>query len=178
MDLSGKRIALLIENDFRDEEVFEPKQALEAAGARVLVVGPKAGETYKGKLNGELKADISAEAAASREWDAIVIPGGYAPDKMRLNEHMVGLVRRLFDEGKPVAAICHAGWMLCEADVLRGKRATSYIAIRTDMKNAGCDWVDEECVVDGNLITSRHPGDLPAFNQALIAMLAQVPARA
>ena len=125
-----------------------------------------------------MKVDADVADVHDSDFDAVIVPGGYAPDYMRRTPAMVSFVRAAFDAGKVVAAICHTGWMLCSADVLRGKRATSYFSIRTDMENAGAIWVDEEVVRDGNLITSRQPEDLPAFCREIIGALVREPALA
>jgi protease I len=146
---------------------------LREEGAQVFVVGPKAGETYKSKEGYPAKADKSAEEISADEIDAVIIPGGYAPDRMRRHEAMVKLVREAAQKGKIVAAICHGGWMLAEADVVRGRTVTSFFAIKTDLINAGANWVDKEVVRDGNIITSRVPSDLPAFMRTIIEALAE-----
>jgi protease I len=141
-------------------------------GADVLIVGPLA-STYKSKHGYEAKADISSEQADARSFDAVIIPGGYAPDRMRLRESMVSLVREAYRLGKVVAAICHGGWMLASANVVRGKKVTGYIAIKDDLVNAGALYEDREVVRDGNLVTSRKPADLPAFCRTIIGTLAE-----
>jgi protease I len=146
---------------------------LREEGAQVFVVGPKAGETYKSKEGYPAKADKSAEEISADEIDAVIVPGGYAPDRMRRHEAMVKLVREAAQKGKIVAAICHGGWMLAEADVVRGRTVTSFFAIKTDLINAGANWVDKEVVRDGNIITSRVPSDLPAFMRTIIEALAE-----
>jgi protease I len=146
---------------------------LREEGAQVFVVGPKAGETYKSKEGYPAKADKSAEEISADEIDAVIVPGGYAPDRMRRHEAMVKLVREAAQKVKIVAAICHGGWMLAEADVVRGRTVTSFFAIKTDLINAGANWVDKEVVRDGNIITSRVPSDLPAFMRTIIEALAE-----
>jgi protease I len=168
MELKGKRVALLVEQMFNLFEFWYPYYRLKEAGAEVVVVGPVKGEVYPGKEGTQYKAEVGAGEVSAAEFDAVVIPGGYAPDHMRRHPAMVRLVKDLFDSGKVVAAICHAGWMLASAGVLRGRRATSFFAIRDDMVNAGAEWVDSEVVVDRNLVTSRKPDDLPAFMKAVI----------
>lgn len=162
---------MLVEDVYEDQELWYPVRRLQEEGAEVLIVGPKAGQTYHSKHGYAAVADRAASETSPEELAAVVIPGGYAPDRMRRNDAMLNLVRGVFEGGKPVAAICHAGWMLCSADVLRGKRATSFASIRHDMENAGAEWTDQEVVVDGNLITSRTPDDLPAFMRTLIKQL-------
>lgn len=162
------RFAVLVENIYEDQELWYPVRRLQEAGAEVVLVGPKAGETYKSKYGYPAKADRAAEDVSADDFDGVIIPGGYAPDHMRRHKAMVNLVREAVEGDKIVAAICHAGWMLASADVLKGRRVTSFFAIRDDMTNAGADWVDEEVVRDKNLITSRTPDDLPAFMRTVL----------
>lgn len=169
-NLSGKGVAMLIEEEFEDAEVLEPMDALHAAGAEVTLIGSGRGE-YVGKHGVAVVEDLSADRADANDYDALVIPGGRAPEKMRMSEPMIELVRAFDALGKPIAAVCHGPQLLISADVLRGRRATSHPAIAVDLRNAGAEWVDEELVEDGKYITSRRPADLPAFNQALIRSL-------
>jgi protease I len=171
--LEGVRVAVLVEDLYENLELWYPVLRLREEGAQVFVVGPKAGETYKSKEGYPAKADKSAEEISADEIDAVIIPGGYAPDRMRRHETMVKLVREAAQKGKIVAAICHGGWMLAEADVVRGRTVTSFFAIKTDLINAGANWVDKEVVRDGNIITSRVPSDLPAFMRTIIEALAE-----
>ena len=171
--LEGVRVAVLVEDLYENLELWYPVLRLREEGAQVFVVGPKAGETYKSKEGYPAKADKSAEEISADEIDAVIVPGGYAPDRMRRHEAMVKLVREAAQKGKIVAAICHGGWMLAEADVVRGRTVTSFFAIKTDLINAGANWVDKEVVRDGNIITSRVPSDLPAFMRAIIEALAE-----
>ena len=134
----------------------------------MVVVGSGSAEAYSGKSGTEAKADADADQISASEFDGIIIPGGYAPDHMRRYPGMVKLVKELFEAQKVVAAICHAGWMLASARILEGRKVTSFFAIKDDLIHAGADWVDEEVVVDGKLITSRRPDDLPAFMRAVI----------
>ena len=170
MSIQNKHIAILAEDDYQELELHYPRLRLIEAGARVSVLG--AGKDVYHSKNGytaECDADVAAVDAG--DFDAVVIPGGMAPDKMRRHESMVKFVRALNEAGKPVAWICHAGWMAVSADIIRGRRVTSFSSIRDDMVNAGGDWVDEAVVVDGNLISSRVPGDLPEFCKALLEAL-------
>ncbi|MFA0734462.1 MAG: hypothetical protein OGMRLDGQ_000962 [Candidatus Fervidibacter sp.] len=171
--LEGVRVAVLVEDLYENLELWYPVLRLREEGAQVFVVGPKAGETYKSKEGYPAKADKSAEEISADEIDAVIVPGGYAPDRMRRHEAMVKLVREAAQKGKIVAAICHGGWMLAEADVVRGRTVTSFFAIKTDLINAGANWVDKEVVRDGNIITSRVPSDLPAFMRTIIEALAE-----
>jgi protease I len=168
MRLKGKKAALLVEEIYNEFEVWIPYYRLKEEGVDVTVVGSGTASTYHGKYGIPIKADKKAADVTAAEFDAVVIPGGYAPDKMRIHPEMVALVRDAVAGGKVVACICHGGWMLVSAGVLKGKRATSYIAIKDDMVNAGALWEDSELVRDGNLITSRKPEDLPAFCRAMV----------
>jgi protease I len=171
--LEGVRVAVLVEDLYENLELWYPVLRLREEGAQVFIVGPKAGETYKSKEGYLAKADKSAEEISADEIDAVIVPGGYAPDRMRRHEAMVKLVREAAQKGKIVAAICHGGWMLAEADVVRGRTVTSFFAIKTDLINAGANWVDKEVVRDGNIVTSRVPSDLPAFMRTIIEALAE-----
>ncbi|MGH3992182.1 MAG: type 1 glutamine amidotransferase domain-containing protein [Pseudonocardiaceae bacterium] len=164
-------IAFILAGLYEDSEFTEPWQRLQEAGHHTAVIGQQRGAEVKGKKGHSTVTDLAIAEAQADEFDALVIPGGYSPDKLRVDEDMVAFTRQLVQSGKPVAAICHAGWMLAEADVARNRRVTSVRNIRTDLINAGADWVDEEVVVDGNLITSRTPADLPAFCHALLEQL-------
>jgi protease I len=170
--LAGRRIALLVENDFEDTELTGPRDALRAAGATVVIVGPTANTEFKGKKLGTIvTSDLAAGAAKPDEFDAVVIPGGYAPDKMRMRHAMVDFTREMFEAGKPVAAICHAPSLLISANAVRGRTLTCWPSIAVDVKNAGGMYVDKPVVEDGNLITSRKPDDIPLFNDAIIRAL-------
>jgi protease I len=171
MSLKGKNIAILIEDMFNVFEFWYPYYRLQEAGAAVTVVGSGRADMFTGKPATECKADADADKVSAADFDGVVIPGGYAPDMMRRFPAMVNLVRDIYAQGKPVAAICHAGWMLASAGVASGKKLTSFFAVKDDMVNAGAEWVDQDVVVDGNLITSRTPDDLPAFMKAVIAAL-------
>ena len=170
--LTGKRIAMLVEDEFEDRELTGPLDTLRAAGATVTIVGPTAGADYRGK-RGEatITSDIAAGAAKIADFDAIVIPGGHAPDKMRMRHAMVDLARDAMQAGKPVAAICHGPQVLISANAVRGRTLTCWPSIAIDVKNAGGLYVDKPVVEDGNLITSRKPDDLPQFTHALLKAL-------
>ena len=171
MLLKGKKVFILVEEMFNVFEFWYPYYRLKEEGADVTVVGSGSSEVYTGKPCTQAKADVSADEVTSENVDGMIIPGGYAPDMMRRYPAMVDLVKNVYNAGKPVAAICHAGWMLASADILSGRKVTSFFAIKDDMTNAGAEWVDQDVVIDGNLITSRIPDDLPAFMKAVIAAL-------
>lgn len=170
--LEGKRIAILAEEDFEDSELVEPLRAMKNAGARVIIVGSGTQQSYKGKRgSATITADVTADKVKAEDFDAIIVPGGYAPDKMRLHQSMIDLVRKAHDLGKVIAAVCHGPQLLISAGVVRGRRVTSWPSVAVDLQNAGANWVDEPVVQDGNLITSRKPADLPRFNKAIVEAL-------
>ena len=172
MSLKGKRIAILAEQDFEDVELMEPLKAMKEAGAQIFIVGSGSQTSYQGKRGKvTIKVDIDADKVRADDFDAIIIPGGYAPDKMRLHQPMIDLVRKAHDLGKVIAAVCHGPQLLISADIVRGRRLTSWPSVAIDLKNAGANWVDEPLVKDGNIITSRRPSDLPVFNRAIIQAL-------
>jgi protease I len=172
--LAGRRIALLVENDFEDTELTGPRDALRAAGATVVIVGPTANTEFKGKKLGTVvTSELAAGTAKSAEFDAVVIPGGYAPDKMRMRHAMVDLARDAMDANKPVAAICHAPSLLISSNSLKGRTLTCWPSIAVDVKNAGGRYVDKPVGEDGNLITSRKPDDVPVFSEAIIRALSR-----
>ncbi len=167
-----KRVAILIENNVEDVEFTIPYKALNLAGAEVVVLGSRTNETYTGKNNQlSQKADATTSDSRAADFDAVVIPGGQAPDIMRTNHKTVRFVQDAMKQGKLVAAVCHAPQVLIEGDLLRGKRATGFTSIRKDMENAGANFIDQPLVTDGNLITARRPGDLPIFTAAIINRL-------
>jgi len=167
--LQGKRIAILVEEGFEDSELTESHRAMMGTGAKVVIVAGRSKGTYKGKWGKSIvEADAIADKVQAKDFDAIIIPGGHAPDKMRLHQSMIDLVRQAHDLGKVIAAICHGPQLLISADLVRGRRVTSWPSIAIDLKNAGADWVDDAVVQDGNIITSRKPADLPRFNKAII----------
>jgi len=171
MKLTGKKIVIPIENLFNTFEFWYPYYRLKEAGCEVVVMGSGSAKTYTGKPGTEVTVDVDAEQVSASGYDGIVIPGGYAPDIMRRYPKMVQLVKDFFESGKLVAAICHAGWMLASAGILKGKTVTSFFAIKDDLVHAGANWVDQDVVVDGNMVTSRKPDDLPAFMRAIIEAL-------
>jgi protease I len=170
--LQGKRIAILVEEDFEDSELVEPLKAVKDAGAEVVLVGSGSRESYRGKRGTvTIKVDVTADKVSAEDFDAVIVPGGYAPDKMRLYQPMIDLVRKAYDLGKVIAAVCHGPQLLISADIVRGHRLTSWPSVAVDLRNAGANWVDKPLVQDGNLITSRKPADLPRFNKAIIDAL-------
>ncbi len=170
--LDGKKIAILVEEDFEDSELIEPLRAMKNAGARVVIVGSGSRETYRGKRgNATVRVDTTADKVRIEDFDAIIVPGGHAADKMRSHQAMVELVRNAYHLGKVIAAICHGPQLLISAEIVKGRRVTSWPSIAVDLRNASADWVDAPVVQDGNLITSRKPADLPRFNKTIIEAL-------
>ncbi len=171
--LENKKIAILATDAFEDSELTSPRDAVEAAGASVLVIAPKAG-TIEGKKGASVSVDLTTAEANASDFDALILPGGTGnADSIRMDEAAVTFVRELTQQGKPVGVICHGGWILTDADALRGVRMTSYPSLKTDLKNAGAEWVDEEVVADKRIISSRTPDDLPAFNAAIVEEFAK-----
>jgi protease I len=170
-------VAILVENGFEEVELTEPRRALDDAGAETRIVSPREGKVRawdEKDWGGEYDVDLPLESARADDFDALLLPGGVMnPDKLRMDERAVAFVRDFFQAGKPVAAICHGPWVLVDAEVLRGRRVTSYPSIRADLSNAGASWVDEEVVVDAGLVTSRKPDDIPAFNAKMLEEFAE-----
>ncbi len=166
----GKAI-VLVDSGFQEAELLYPYYRFQEAGYKVDLVGPKAKENYVGEHGYGMRSDLSPEDVNIDEYDAVVIPGGRAPDRMRTKKAMVDLVKKAFEKGKVIAAICHGPQMLIEADVVRGRKATSYTAVATDLKNAGATFENKSVIVDGNLVTSRWPSDLPDFCREALKLL-------
>ena len=170
--LEGKRIAILAEEGFEDAELVESLRAMKDADAHVVIVGSGSSNVYHGKRgSATVRVDTTADKINVKDFDAVIVPGGYAPDKMRLHQPMVDIVKEAYDSGKVVGAICHGPQLLISAGILRGHRVTSWLSVAVDLRNAGAEWVDEPVVIDGNIITSRKPADLPRFNRAIIKAL-------
>ena len=180
--LNGKKIAILATDGFEQAELMEPRKALDEAGATTVVVSPKNGEIKGWKLKDwgdTVKVDKTLDDANPNDYDALVLPGGVInPDHLRMEPSAVNFVRQFVSTGRTVAAICHGPWTLVEADVVRGKKVTSWPSLKTDLKNAGANWVDQEVVEDGQFIFSRKPDDIPAFSKKLIEVTAKSPQHA
>lgn len=169
------KVAFVLADDFEDSEFKVPYDRIREAGHDVTVIGAEAGAQVKGKKGKEtFTLDAAPGDVDAGDFDAVVVPGGYSPDKLRTNDGIVSLIRKIAGEDRPIAAICHAGSLLIEADVVDGRRVTSWPSIRTDLENAGAEWEDREVVVDGNIITSRKPDDLDAFTGAILERLQPV----
>ncbi len=180
--LGGLRVAILVANGFEQVELEKPRQALDEAGAETFIVSPEASTVWGWDFTDwgdKFTVDVNLEDARPDDFDALLLPGGVInPDTLRMRPDAVAFVRSFFDADKPVAAICHGPWTVVEAGEARGRRMTSWPSLQTDLRNAGAVWVDEEAVVDGNLLTSRRPQDIPAFNRAMIALFARRPVAA
>jgi deglycase len=178
-ELKGKRVAALVTKGFEQVELFDPKHALERAGATVQIVAPEAG-TVRGWDHTEWGQDVAVDEtldqAALTNYDALLLPGGVInADHLRMNSKAVQLVKDFFDGGKPIAVICHGAWIMVEAGIVNGLKMTSYPSLKTDLRNAGANWVDQEVVTDHGVVSSRKPQDLPAFTQKMIEEFAEGP---
>jgi len=171
MGIEDKRVAMLAEDQYEDLELWYPLIRMQEAGARVDVVGMPGIDVYQSKHGYPANVDVSVDDVSPEDFDAVIIPGGYAPDRIRRHAALLDLVRGVFENGGVVAFICHAGWVPISAGIVEGRTVTSFFAIKDDLVNAGAEWVDEEVVRDGNLISSRTPADLPAFCREIIAVL-------
>lgn len=175
--LQGRKVAILVENGFEQIELTEPKKALEDSGARTAIVSPEQDKVRAWDMSDwgeEFDVDVTVEQAAPEEYDALLLPGGVMnPDRLRTNPKAVAFVKEFFRAGKPVASICHGPWTLIDAGVIEGRQLTSYPSLSKDLENAGARWVDREVVVDQGLVTSRNPGDIPAFNAKMIEEFAE-----
>lgn len=181
-DLKGLRVAILVDNGFEQVELVEPRKALHQAGAHTTIVSPKS-ERVRGwnftDWGDEIRVDVPVAQAEPREFDALLLPGGAMnPDSLRMQPKAVEFVKAFFDAGKPVAVICHGPWTVIEAGAARGRRIASWPSLKTDLRNAGAEWMDKEVVVDGNLVSSRQPDDIPAFNREMIGLFSRPRAQA
>lgn len=176
-DLNNKKVAILVAEGFEQEELTSPRKALDNSGAQTMIVSPEDGEVqgWNHYDKGDMFAvDVPLSQAKADDFDALLLPGGVAnPDQLRMKPEAVNFIKQFFDAGKPVAVICHGPWTLIEAGVVKGRKMTSWPSIKTDLINAGAEWVDEECVVDHGLVSSRKPEDLPAFNEKMIEEFAE-----
>jgi protease I len=176
-NLKGLNVAILVEEGFEQVELIEPRKALDEAGAKTSVVSPRDQQvrgwnmTEWGK---SVPVDVGLNGARPQDFDALLLPGGVMnPDKLRMEPKAVEFVKAFFDQGKPVAAICHGPWTIIEAGVARGRRIASWPSLKTDLRNAGAEWLDQEVVVDGNLVSSRKPADIPAFNEQMVNLFSK-----
>ena len=176
-ELSGLKVAVLVTEGFEQVEMTEPRKALEDAGAITSIVSPKEGRVRAWKFTDwgdEFPVDIKLGQAQPQDFDALLLPGGVTnPDKLRMQPEAVAFVKAFFDADKPVATICHGPWTIIEADAARGRHIASWPSLQTDLRNAGAEWVDQEAVVDGNLVSSRKPDDIPAFNREMISLFSR-----
>ena len=181
-NLNGLRVAILVTDGFEQAELAEPRKALDAAGAQTQIVSPKADRVRGWKhteWGDELSVDVALDKTQPERFDALLLPGGVInPDKLRIEPKAVSFVKSFFDAGKPVAAICHGPWTIIEAGVARGRRIASWPSLKTDLKNAGAEWIDQEAVVDRNLVSARKPDDIPAFNRAMLELFGASRAKA
>lgn len=175
-DVKGMKIAILVTDGFEEVELTEPRKALDEAGADTAIVSPKYNRVRAWRFTewgGSLSVDMQLDKVSPDQFDALLLPGGVInPDALRMDEKAVAFAKAFFDGGKPVASICHGPWTLIEAGAAQGRRLTSWPSLKTDLENAGAEWIDREVVVDQGLVTSRKPGDLPAFNREMIELFA------
>ncbi|WP_409294213.1 type 1 glutamine amidotransferase domain-containing protein [Peribacillus sp. SCS-26] len=171
MRLSGKKVISLVHHEFEDLELWYPILRLREEGAEVHLAGEKAGETYQGKYGVPAESDYAYGDINAADYDAILVPGGWAPDKIRRFPEVISIIKEMDEAKKPIGQICHAGWVLISAKILEGKKVTSTPGIRDDMENAGAIWVDEPVITDGHLVSSRRPPDLPDYLREFIAVL-------
>jgi protease I len=179
--LTGLKVAILVEDGFEQVELTKPQKALDLAGADTQIVSPRRDQVRAWNFREwgeEFPVDVPLSRARAQDFDALLLPGGVMnPDRLRMQPAAVAFVRHFIDAGKPIAVICHGPWTLVEADAARGRRITSWPSLKTDLRNAGAEWVDQEVVVDGNLVSSRKPDDIPAFNRAMIDLFSRAPRR-
>ncbi|MDR6226066.1 type 1 glutamine amidotransferase domain-containing protein [Desmospora profundinema] len=172
MRLEGKKVVSFVEAEFEDLELWYPVIRLQEEGAQVVLAGPEANTVYKGKYGVPAETDRAFSELSADDYDAVLVPGGWAPDKIRRYPEVLRLIQEADQAGKPIGQICHAGWVLISADILRGRKVTSTPGIKDDMTNAGATWVDEAVVIDGNLVSSRRPPDLAPYAKAFCDLLA------
>ena len=176
-NLNGLKVAILITDGFEEVEMTKPRKALDEAGAQTSVVSPKPDKVRSWnhkEWGSEFPVDTKLESARPDDFDALLLPGGVInPDRLRMDPNAVAFAKAFFEAGKPVAAICHGPWTVIEAGAARGRRIASWPSLKTDIRNAGAEWVDQEVVVDGNLVSSRNPNDIPAFNREMIKLFSQ-----
>ena len=175
MELSGKKLVLFVDTSYQEMELWYPYYRFQEAGAECILAGAEAGKTYGSKLGYPAATQVAYDALHARDFDGVIVPGGYAPDHIRRHAAAIQFVRDMNQQGKLVASICHGPWVLCSAGILRGRRATCFFAIKDDVVNAGALYEDAEVVVDENLVTARKPDDLPAFCRAALLVLAHAP---
>lgn len=172
--LKGLKVAILVEEGFEQVELLEPRKALDDAGAETRVVSPRSGKVRAWKFTewgDEVPVDVELDQARAQDFDALLLPGGVLnPDALRIQPSAVAFAKAFFDAGKPVASICHGPWTIIETGAARGRQLTSWPSLKSDLRNAGAEWMDQEVVVDGNLVTSRKPDDIPAFNREVIKL--------
>src|SRR5436853_6810459 len=180
-NLKGLKVAILVTDGFEQVELVEPRKALDQAGAETRIVSPKDERVRGWKFTDwgdELPVDVALDDARPQDFDALLLPGGVInPDKLRIEPKAIEFIKAFFDAGKPVAAICHGPWTVIEAGAARGRRIASWPSLKTDLKNAGAEWVNEEAVTDGNMVSSRKPDDIPAFNRAMIDLFSKAKGR-
>jgi protease I len=176
-NLRGVRVAILVDNGFEQAEMTEPRKALDAAGAETRIVSPQVDKVHAWKFTewgDSYPVEEQLDRADAKQFDALLLPGGVMnPDHLRMKEKAVAFVKAFFEAGKPVAAICHAPWTIIEAGQARGRKIASWPSLKTDLRNAGAEWVDSEVVLDGNLVSSRKPDDIPAFNREMLKLFGQ-----
>ena len=166
-----KKFIQLIDNDFEDLELTYPVLRLREEGCQVDIVGQEAGKTYYGKYGVPVEANLSFNEVVAADYDGILVPGGWAPDKLRRFPEVLEFVRKMNDDNKLIGQICHAGWVLASAGILKGRKVTSTFGIKDDLTNAGAIWLDEACVVDNNIVSARRPPDIPEYMNALVQFL-------
>ncbi len=171
--MPGKKVAIMVDEMYQVLEVWYPYYRLVEGGVEVDFIAAEANEQYHSKEGYPCVSGVSVKEANADDYDCMVVPGGFAPDFMRRSADVIKFANDMVNKGKVIAAICHGGWLLCSTNVYKGKKATCFMAIKDDIKNAGAEYIDAECVVDGNLITSRKPDDLPAFCKAILKALAK-----